>query len=242
MNSEITFNRLFGIGNYNLSIDGFFIQGNAVVNNKKVAVFGTCRGVALDSQLALRIADKVLKITKKSIYEKTEPMPIIFLVDTEGHKLSKNEEFIGINGYFSHMAKCIDFASYSGHKIVSIVHGKALGGCYLSLVSMADYVCALPGSEIYVIDLYAMSKITKIDYNTIKELSEKSPVFAPGVKNYWEMGGVHEIWEENEDWNSNLSRVLNNLTKYDNRSELGYKRGGREKTQSIIKLMIDYKI
>ncbi len=240
MNNEILFNRLFGIGNYNITIDGFFIHGNAVVGGKNVAVIGTCRGVAIDSELALKIADSVLRNIKKSKNKKLAPFPIIFLVDTEGHKLSRHEEFTGINGYFAHMAKCIDFASFSGHKTVSIIHGKAVSGCFLAFAMMADHVCALPNSEIYVMNLQAMSKITKIDYNTLKELSEKSPVFAPGAKNYWEMGGVHEIWKDEDDWLSCLSRALNNAEKTDNRYKLGFERGGRQKTEAIIKLMLEY--
>lgn len=232
MNSEILFNRLFGTGNYKITIDGYFLEGFAKVGEEEVKVIGTCKGVAIDSKLALKISEKVLDTIIEDMGKRERT--IIFLVDTQGHKLSRFEEFIGINGYFAHMAKCIYLASISGHKTISIVHGEAVSGCFLAFAMMADYVCALEEAKIYVMDLKAMSKITKIEYDKLEELSKKSPVFAPGVYNYLVMGGIHEIWEENSDWRLNLLNAIRKINKADERCNLGYERKGRIFAKKII--------
>ncbi len=237
MNSELLFNRLFGAGNYIITIDGFFLHGIANVENKELKIIGTCKSVAIDSRLALNISGQILETILED--KNKDKRTIVFLVDTQGHKLSRFEEYIGINGYFAHMAKCIFLASICGHKTISIVHGEAVSGCFLAFAMMADRVCALEDAKIYVMDLRAMSKITKIDYEKLLELSKISPIFAPGVYNYWLMGGVHEIWYENEDWHRNLIEAIDNIKMIDDRHELGAKRKGRTKAKEIISLVRD---
>lgn len=239
MNSEILFNRLFGAGNYSITIDGYFIEGYAKLNNITAKVIGTCRSVAIDSTLALRISEEILKTIQEDLnYDKR---PIIFLVDTQGHKLSRREEFLGINGYFAHMAKCIFLAGRMGHKTVSIIHGEAVSGCFLAFGMMPDIVCALEGSKIYVMDLKAMSKITKIDYDILLKLAEESPVFAPGIDNFYKLGGVHEIWKEEDDWNEKLIQAINKCSNYDNRIELAQERRGRIHSKTIIDFLKNMK-
>lgn len=237
MNSELLFSKLFGAGNYSIYIDGYFLEGNAKIDSLKLKIIGTCKGVAIDSRLALRISEKILKTVEDD--EKIDKRPIIFLVDTQGHKLAREEEFIGINGYFAHMAKCIYLASSLGHKTISIVHGEAVSGCFLAFAMMADMICALEGSKIYVMDLKAMSKITKIDYHTLNELSLKSPVFAPGVENYYILGGVHEIWKEEENWQERLKYVIEMVEKKDRRIELAVSRGSRLKAKMVIDYLVN---
>lgn len=241
MNSEILFNKLFGIGNYTIIIDGYFLYGDAIVGGENLKIIGTCKSVAIDSKLALRISEKVLETIKEDKGRETDKRPIVFLVDTQGHKLSRFEEYIGINGYFAHMAKCIFLASASGHKTISIVHGEAVSGCFLAFAMMADKVCALKDAKIYVMNLKAMSRITKIDYEKLVELSKISPFFAPGVYNYWLMGGVHEIWEEDENWQENLLQSIQNLEKIDSRYNLGFQRGGRIIAKSVIEQIKKFK-
>lgn len=239
MNSEILFNRLFGIGNYTIVIDGYFLHGDATVEGENLKIIGTCKGVAIDSRLALKISEKVLEtiVEDKDKSKRT----IVFLVDTQGHKLSRFEEYLGINGYFAHMAKCIFLTGASGHKTISIVHGEAVSGCFLAFAMMADKVCALRDAKIYVMDLKAMSRITKIDYQKLIELSKVSPIFAPGVYNYWLMGGVHEIWEEEENWQEKLLQSIKTLEKIDDRYILGFSRGGRIMAKSVIEQIKNYK-
>lgn len=232
MNSEILFNKLFGVGNYSITIDGFFIEGYARVGSENTKVIGTCRSVAIDSALALRISEVILKTIEEDL--NFNKRPIIFLVDTQGHKLSKAEEFLGINGYFAHMAKCIFLAGRMGHKTVSIIHGEAVSGCFLAFGMMPDIVCALEGSKIYVMDLKAMSKITKIDYNILLKLSEESPIFAPGIDNFYKLGGVHEIWKEEDNWNEKLIQAFNKCSNHDNRIELAFERHGRLYSKHIV--------
>lgn len=232
MNSEILFNKLFGAGKYSITIDGFFIEGYAKVGSSNTKVIGTCRSVAIDSALALRISEVILKTIEEDL--NFDKRPIIFLVDTQGHKLSRQEEFLGINGYFAHMAKCIYLAGCIGHKTVSIIHGEAVSGCFLAFGMMPNIVCALEGSKIYVMDIKAMSKITKIDYDILLKLSDESPVFAPGIENFYKLGGVHEIWKEYDNWNERLIQAINKCKNEDNRIELALERCGRLYSKKIV--------
>ncbi len=239
MNSELLFNRLFGAGNYSITIDGYFIEGYAKLGKIKAKVIGTCRSIAIDSALALRISEEILKTMQEDL--DFDKRPIIFLVDTQGHKLSRNEEFLGINGYFALMAKCIFLAGRKGHKTVSIIHGEAVSGCFLAFGMMPDIVCALENSKIYVMDLKAMSKITKIDYDILLKLSKESPVFAPGVENFYKLGGVHKIWKEDDDWHRKLIEAIDNCSNYDNRIELAFCRNTRQNSKNIIDFLRNLK-
>jgi malonate decarboxylase gamma subunit len=71
----------------------------------------------------------------------------------------------------------------------------------------------------------AMARVTKLSEQTLTELSQSNPVFAPGVDNYVAMGGVRALWRG--DLKTHLREALANSPLSDERAADGLARGGR---------------
>jgi len=229
MKDDAVLDRLFGAGQHSVHIDSFFLSGRAKVGGHTVAVMGTWHAAPMDGDLALAIAGEILRVVDEDAGK--TPRPIIFIADTQGQALSRHEEVLGLNGYFAHVARCADLARRSGHVMVTLIHGEAVSGGFLAYGMLADNVCAMPGAQVRVMDLRAMSRVTKIDLDRLQSLAAESPVFAPGADNYWRMGAVTNLWEgEDQDWQDLLAAALAqalNDDQTDQRDQLGEKRGGR---------------
>jgi malonate decarboxylase gamma subunit len=227
MNAQPIFDRLFGTGAHALTVDGLFLHGSAKIGAQEVVVIGTRDHAAIDGSLALRIAGAVLDAVRDDEARGASPRSIIFIADTQGQALSRHEELLGLNGYFAHIGRCVDLARRRGHRLLTVISGEAVSGGFLAYGMMADRICALPDSQVRVMDLRAMSRVTKISLERLEELAKQSPVFAPGAENYWHMGGIHEIWSEDDDWLARLTVTLNQAAGTDDRAALGLERGGR---------------
>ena len=66
--------------------------------------------------LALRIADAILQMVRDDAADGKPPRPIVFIADTQGQALSRHDELLGLNGYFAHVARCVDLARRQGHR------------------------------------------------------------------------------------------------------------------------------
>lgn len=213
--------------------DGHFLCGTAETSLGTVAVFGTTGHAAIGAELALALADAVLKVV-----EQAPGRPLLFLVDTSGQALSRHEELLGINGYLAHLAACVDLARRQGHPTVSLVYGEAVSGGFLSFGLMTDRAYALADAQIRVMDLKAMSRVTKIAHERLVELADESPIFAPGAENYLRMGTIEAIWPEPSA--ALLEQAIAELQRdpaaaaRDARSAIGYERGGRRLAQPTI--------
>jgi len=75
--------------------------------------------------------------------------------------------------------------------------------------------------------LEGMAKVTKIDIEVLRSISQTSPVFAPGVDNFKKLGGIHEVLELNEVPNYLLMCLQEPDLALDNRAQLGKYYGGR---------------
>lgn len=225
--AQAVFDRLFGKGRHEIAIDGDFVAGSAQLDGRSLAVIGTWNHAAVDGALALRIAGAILHTVAADRAAGREPTPIVFIADTSGQAQSRHEELLGLNGGFAHVARCVDLARRGGHPTLTVVHGEAVSGGFLAFGMLADRVCALPGAQVRVMDLRAMSRVTKIPLDRLQTLAEDSPVFAPGAENYWRMGAVHEIWGEDDDWRARLVAALAAVEPDDARAHLGLERGGR---------------
>jgi len=227
MSEQSIFDRLFGTGAHALTIDGLFLHGTAKIEGQEAVVVGTRDHAAIDGALALRIADAILHAIRDDAAASTPPRPIVFIADTQGQALSRHEELLGLNGYFAHIVRCVDLARRRGHRLLTVISGEAVSGGFLAYGLMADRICALPNSQVRVMDLRAMSRVTKIGFERLEELAQKSPVFAPGAENYWRMGAIHEIWSEQDDWALCLATALAKVINPDERASIGLERGGR---------------
>lgn len=227
MNGQSIFDRLFGAGRHALTSEGLFLHGTARIGKQDVAVIGTRDHAAIGVSLALRIAETILHVVRDDAASGMLPRPIVFIADTQGQALSRHEELLGLNGYFAHVVRCVDLARRQGHRLLTVISGEAVSGGFLAYGMMADRICALPNSQVRVMDLRAMSRVTKISLERLEELAKKSPVFAPGAENYWRMGGIHEIWSDDDDWSERLASALSQAANSDERAAIGLERGGR---------------
>jgi malonate decarboxylase gamma subunit len=118
----------------------------------------------------------------------------LLLVDTQGQRLSRRDELLGVHGYLAHLSKCLELARKQGHYLVSLVYGEGVSGGFLSFGMMADEVHALPDAQIRVMALPAMARVMKIPLERLQVLSANLPVFASGVENFLKLGGIDSIW------------------------------------------------
>jgi len=233
------FDALFGAGRHGVTVDGSFVHGTGEVDGRAVHVIGTWNRAAVDVTLALRVAGAVLDaVAADDAAGGAARTPIVFIASTSGQALSRHDELLGLNGYFAHIARCVDLARRRGHRTLALIHGEAVSGGFLAFGMLADRVIALPDAQVRVMDLRAMARVTKIPLDDLQAFAKVSPVFAPGADNYWRMGAVHDIWPAG-DCPALLAAALAALAARDelaagdgawaadNRAALGLERGGR---------------
>jgi malonate decarboxylase gamma subunit len=225
MDARILLDQLFPSG-HKIAFDGLYFDGVGQTPQGEVAVIGSVDAAPIGVELAFRMAGAVLDIVRDH-----PGRPILLLVDTQGQRLSHRDELLGINGYMAHLAKCLELARNSGHRIVGLVYSQAVSGGFLASSLLADRCYALPDAQVQVMNLPSMSRITKIPLERLKELSQTSPVFAPGVQNYLRMGAVYSLWEG--DLSQNLAEALAAPQEGDRRRQWGEERGGRKMARSV---------
>jgi len=223
--------QLFPSG-HDVKITNKAVVGEAKTSFGPIAVLGTTDAAAVDHEIALALSRAVLDVVQK-----TPGRPIVFLVDTVGQALSRGAELLCLNGSFAHLAKCVDLARRSGHKTVSLVTSNAVSGGFLSFGLMADRAYALKDVSVRVMDLKAMSRVTKLDYDRLVELAKSSPTFAPGAENYERMGGIESIWGDVSE--GRLADAFNSIdSSHDLRMEKGLKRTGRTEAMNTTEAVL----
>jgi malonate decarboxylase gamma subunit len=199
---------------------GNVLDGAAQADGQTVAVIGTTGHTPIGVEIALAQARAVLRTVREH-----PGRPIVILVDTQGQRLRRRDEMLGINSYMAHLGKCIAYARRCGHKVIGLVYDQALSGGFITSGLMADACYALPDATIRVMGLPAMARITKVPEARLTELAQSNPVFAPGAENYLAMGGIEEIWSG--DLAASLAQALARDSTTDQRAALGLERGGR---------------
>lgn len=174
-----------------IAVDGDLLRGVARIDGRDVGVVGTTNDAAIGIELALAMATEVLRTVRDH-----PGRPIVLLIDTQGQRLRHRDELLGINVYMAHLAQCLEVARRAGHRLVSLVYGRAVSGGYITGGMMADSCHALVSAEISVMNLPAMARVTKIPEERLAALAENSPVFAPGASNYLKMGGLASVWSD----------------------------------------------
>ena len=223
--------KLFPAG-HSITASDKAIVGEAMSSFGPVAVLGTTDAAAVDHTIALALSKAVLDVVQKA-----PGRPILFLVDTVGQALSRGAELLCLNGSFAHLAKCVDLARRSGHKSVSLVTSNAVSGGFLSFGLMADRAYALKDVSVRVMDLKAMSRVTKLDYDRLVELAKNSPTFAPGAENYERMGGIESIWSDISG--DSLANAFNSIEDaHDLRMAKGAMRSGRTEALKTIEAIL----
>ncbi len=219
MNLHELLDELFPDG-HEVGCDDEVLVGSGRVKGREVAVIGTAGHAAIGIEIALNLADAVLQVI-----ESHPGRPILMLVDTQGQRLGRRDELLGINGYLAHLAKCLEMARQRGHRLISLVYAEAVSGGFLSFGMMADEIHTLQEAQVRVMNLPAMARITKIPLERLEELSIDSPAFAPGIDNFFKLGGVESVWST--PLSEHLEAALTRKAGADTRSRLGLDRKGR---------------
>lgn len=219
-------------GLHGIDQDGEFLHGTVVFDGMTLTVIGTTGHAPIGVNLALRQARAVLDTMLLH-----PGRAILLLIDTQGQQLRRRDELLGINRAMAHLGMCIDLARRRGHRVIGLVYDQALSGGFITSGLIADACYALPQAEIRVMRLPAMARITKLAPELLEELSHHNPVFAPGVENYWAMGGVREIWKG--DLAVALRQALGDASRDDQRATDGASRGGRRMAASVVQRVLD---
>jgi malonate decarboxylase gamma subunit len=213
-------------GGHGIVENDHVLTGRAVVDGREVTVVGTTNHTPIGVEIALAQAAAILDTIRNH-----PQRPIVILIDTQGQRLRKRDEMLGINAYMAHLGKCVELARRHGHKVIGLVYDQALSGGFITSGLMADCCFALPDATIRVMGLPAMARITKVPEERLVELAKDNPVFAPGPENYLRMGGIADIWRG--DLAASLAQALVHSTNDDQRAEAGLERGGRKWAQPV---------
>jgi malonate decarboxylase gamma subunit len=230
MKLEPLLDTLFPAG-HAVTVLGHSITGRANTALGPVTVLGTTDGAAIDHEIALILAKCVL-----DTIDQHPGRPLVYLVDTTGQALSRQQELMCLNGTLAHLAQCVDLARRMGHPSISLVTEQAVSGGFLSFGLMADRTYALDDVEVRVMDLKAMARVTKIAHERLVELAGNSPIFAPGAENYLRMGAIAAIWAKPsaELLHQALEELANGDRTTDQRTALGQQRGGRQLAEKVV--------
>ena len=212
--------------------DGDFLAGTASFDGTTIAVVGTTNHAEVGVDLALRQARAVLDVIANH-----PGRPLLLLVDTQGQKLRRRDELLGIHRAMAHLGCCLDLARREGHPVIALVYDQALSGGFITSGLMADACHALPEAEIRVMRVPAMARVTKLPEELLESLSRTNPVFAPGVGNYVAMGGVRSLWQG--DLAAGLRSALADRDVSDRRAEEGARRGGRRVAADVIRRVLE---
>ena len=220
---------LFPLG-HQVAVINKSLVGEARTSLGTVSVMGTTDAALIDHEICLRLSMAVLEVV-----EKYPQRPIVFLVDTSGQILSRAAELLCLNKSFSHLAECVDLARMQGHPTFSLVTANAVSGGFLAFGLMADRIDALQNTEVRVMDLKAMARVTKIDHQRLVLLAQSSAIFAPGAENYRRMGALEKIWDKPSEANlvEALTEIRNRADSADLRMKKGQTLGGRKFAEKI---------
>lgn len=161
--------------------------------------------------------------------------PIVLLVDNSGQRMALREELLGLFEYIANLAALQDMARRRGHKLLAVVYGNSVAGGFIACGMCADRVCAFHDARTSVMNLPAMAKVTHLSQDFLEGLSHTLPVFAPGLDNFYKMGGIHEIWDSR--YSCRLEDALAGCASDDNRAELGKERCGRTMARDVMNLV-----
>lgn len=213
---------------YQIAEQDNVVFGEGNIGKEHFHILGVKESTDFGVAQALLMTEKVL-----AIIDSKSTAPVLLLVDVTGQTLSMQDEWLGMHQYFSHLLLCLECLRKAGNRLISLVYNQAIGGAFIAYGLTADVILALPHAKIAVMWLDAMSKVTKLDLTLLEKLSETSPVFAPGAKNFYELGGISKIVDL-----SHLSKELVNSLKQkagnDERAKLAYERQGRLMTFPVI--------
>ncbi len=213
---------------YDIQEKDSVIFGEGKINQSLFHIVGVKENTFLGVQQSLVIAEKLI-----NILESKSSHPVFLLVDVAGQELSMRDEWLGMHQYFGHILACLSCLRKQKNRLISLIYNQAIGGGFIAYGLMADSILALPDAKVAVMWLEGMSTVTKIPLEKLQELSKSSPVFAPGIDNFKQLGGIHDIVDLPHLRNKLLEEAAKTDT-HDSRAQIGAERGGRKLAHDIL--------
>ncbi len=218
--------KLFPAGN-TVTVTDNIVSGEGQTASGAVSVIGTTNGTRLGIRELLALSRLFLDVISNH-----PGQPVLMLVDNNGQKMALEDELLGLNQYIAHLVKLQDFARRNGHPVAALVYGNSIAGGFIAFGLCAGDTYALPDSNTSVMILPAIARVTKLPLEYLEELSKTVSVFAPGVKNFFQTGGLREVWDGN--LNDCMEKAFRLDQSADTRAQLGAERGGRPEAAKII--------
>jgi malonate decarboxylase gamma subunit len=168
-----------------------------------------------------------------------ETGPILVLIDSDSQRMSKRDELLGLSEFLAHLAKCLLYADAKGHPTVGLLYGHSAAGAFIATALATHVLFALPGAHPAVMDLPSMARVTKLPIEVLQEKAKSTPVFAPGLDNLVQTGGVASVLDPTTSLATQLEAVLAGLNAAarsqppDIRDRLGKERHGRPKAADV---------
>ena len=226
---------VFG-AHYKIAENAAVIFGHATIKDQSFHLLGVKESTPFGAEQALIMANNVLEILESKSTD-----PVLLLVDVTGQQLSMYDEWIGMHQYFSHLLLCLECLRENGNRLISLVYNQAIGGAFIAYGLTADTILALPDAKVAVMWLDAMAKVTKLDVALLERLSASSPVFAPGVNNFYNLAGISEVVALPKLGDTLLNAAAKTDTQ-DQRAKLAFDRGGRKLAYPVIQTVLEQTI
>ena len=155
------------------------------------------------------------------------------MVDSGSQRMSRRDELLGLNEYLAHLAKALMAAQLTGHDSIGLLYGHSAAGAFIATGLATSALVALPGATPTVMDLPSMARVTKLSVDFLRQKAAATPIFAPGLENLAQAGGVMEIWDPGKPLDRQLASCLSKVPAADVRDRLGQERGGRLKAADV---------
>ncbi|WP_427184230.1 biotin-independent malonate decarboxylase subunit gamma [Bordetella bronchialis] len=200
-----------------------------LADGRDVTVIGVTGARPVGTDLAIDLSGRILRHVATHAGR-----PLVLLVDAGSQLMARRDELLGLNEYLAHLAKSLYLASATGSRTVGILYGAASAGAMIATAMAVDHLVVVPGADPSVMNLRAMSRVTKLPVAQLRAMAERTPVFAPGVAPMMEMGGIAQQWDEPAEYAARLLALLSGKAgDADDRDALGASRGGRLKAAAI---------
>jgi len=146
---------------------------------------------------------------------------------------------LGLSEFLAHLAKCLIYADAQGHPTVGLLYGHTAAGAFIATALATRTLLALPGAEPAVMDLPSMARVTKLSIELLQDKAKSTPVFAPGLENLAQTGGISRVLDPRAPLAGQLEAALTAMAAVtparasDTRDQLGKERRGRPKAADI---------
>lgn len=199
------------------------LHGTARGADGAIALIGIMDGAPVGIHNALILAGHVVSIIESGV-----GTPILVLIDASIQNMTRRDELLGLNEYFGHLYKVLALAALRGHRTIALLYGAAGGGSLIATALAAQALITLPTAKPSVMDLPSMARVTKLPLDQLEKMAKATPIFAPGIDNYFLTGAVTEKWDADRPLADQLQTLLKQPAAIrDRRDEIGLERKGR---------------